>query len=494
MKKIILIIVLLFSFFSVSASAEEVKYENLITDSTTIEEDFKLLKIDIKDYHKPTKYRYEKWYVIAMSEGYKDTESFEIQTYFYLYNPSEYGAKDNYMSTVASLYLNYKLKESEEEVKDYSCQKLEYNKEHLIYKVKGFSYAFTERKEIYITGIRHVNFYGEGIKSDSSFKAVANHSKLNGLSIELAFNSTLIIDEMECVSLDVLAENNFSNWFFGNVSFQEMFIDKIVDKKLRLYFYNFNFPDSIKPDSIDYAKFSYFKENWVKEEKRVNTGWSWKWEFVSDSKKSEEDVLSEYVPGTHKFQVGNSSEELQFETFVLGNRIEKEDHGYLTFTDDQKKHFNYDCSILLDSDYTIIRQYTKPSNLEGRPDNQYTSYTKLRDIDFIELWYKKDGVVYKCQVASPTIPGDDNIGDVGSEASWWENIWGYMVKFGDIVLKACNLGGAPDLVKGIVGSILSFLSLIVGIVLIIVLLPYLIKFLIWIITLPIKLVQNILKL
>lgn len=458
MKKLLYTLCIGFMFIcSVSVSAGPTKYQpNVFTDETTIEEDFKNLGIDINDYYKPKNYNYEKWYVIGMSEGYVNTDAFDIQTYFYLYNPFEYGTKNNYMSTVASINLTYKIGEHGQERTDASGTKLDYNKEHLIYKVKGFTYSFTERSEIYITQIQHYNFYGSGITSDSGFKAVANHSKLNGFQVELSFNSTIIIDELECISLDVLPEDNFGNWFF-NLSFKEVVIDNIIDKKLRLYFYNFNFPKSIQPDSIEYAKFSYYKENWEKERKHVGSTAIWHWDEVRNEKISEEHVISEYFPGTHKFQVGKYSEELEFETFVLGNRIEKEQHGYLQFSEEQKKSFDYDCSILLDNEYVIVRD----SDGGTASYSESTNYTKLRDIDFLELWYKKDGIVFKCQVVSQA-PEDEYKGEVGSHKpkskSWWDLFLEFLVEMFDFIFFGMfSLSfWIPDIAKQIFSGIILF--------------------------------------
>ena len=210
MRKILytLFIGFMLAVCSMSVSAAPTKYQpNVFTDETTIEEDFKNLNIDINSYYKPKNYEHEKWYVIGMAEGYANTDAFDIQTYFYLYNPYEYGAKDNYMSTVSSIYMTYKV--DGHEVENASALKLDYNQEHLIYKVKGFIYSFSERSEIFISKIQHYNLYGLGITSDSNFKATCNHSKLNGFAVELKFNSTVILEEYEIISVTIPKESSF---------------------------------------------------------------------------------------------------------------------------------------------------------------------------------------------------------------------------------------------------------------------------------------------
>ena len=62
MKKIYLVFLFLLSFslFTISVSAETVNYNNIITDDTSIEEDFKVLGMEINDYYIPEKYDYKK--------------------------------------------------------------------------------------------------------------------------------------------------------------------------------------------------------------------------------------------------------------------------------------------------------------------------------------------------------------------------------------------------------------------------------------------------
>ncbi|MCM1557913.1 MAG: hypothetical protein NC087_10385, partial [Anaeroplasma bactoclasticum] len=166
--------------FSLTSYAE---YDySVINDTTTIEEDFTILGMDINDYYKPS-YDYAKWYVVGMSESYLEDEDM-IQTYFYLYNPTRYGEGSDYMSTVGNFELTYKLETNGNEELCYSS-KLDYNQAHCLYKAKGFSYNFTDESEIYITKVKHNNYRNLGIENESSFKAKVKHSKLNGFNVEL---------------------------------------------------------------------------------------------------------------------------------------------------------------------------------------------------------------------------------------------------------------------------------------------------------------------
>ena len=247
LKKLILVLGLLFLICtSISGAAEEYDYSK-IDDSTSIEEDFSLLGIDINSYYKPS-YDYEKWYVVAMSESYLE-ELDCIQTYFYIYNPTRYGGED-YMSTPANFKLTYRLNLGPEK-NDASGVKLNYNKEHLIYKVKGFTYDYIASAEIFLTKDQHYNLSGGGITSDSGFSAKVNHSKINGFNVELNFNSTIILEEYIIKSITIPKESNF--WKDLGTLLTLGYGD---NKRTNLVFYNFNFPNTIKPDEILKAVFN----------------------------------------------------------------------------------------------------------------------------------------------------------------------------------------------------------------------------------------------
>lgn len=487
MKKSLFIVILFYTLLlgllGISANATEVNYGNLVTDETSIEEDFELLNIDINDYYKPKIYDYEKWYVIAMSEAYIDEENYDIQTYFYLYNPTEYGTGSNYMSTPASIYLTYLIGSNEQEV---SVQKLEYNQEHLLYKVKGFTYSFTERTEISILKVQHYNMYGQGITSESDFKAVANHSKLNGFQVELSFNSTLIIEEYKVVEIEVTQDNNLINnwnsfWAQG-------------ETKMLVYFYNFNFPDHIEYDEVIYAKFSYYYNNY--HEKVYLDSWDWSpdpyyAEFNEKTLISREKVLSEYNNDSKTLRVNEYSLEMTFPTFYLGNRIEAKQFGNLDASGELDS-FNYDCSVLLDSTYKTSKRgndWPKPMHHVNFND---INYTTLDDVEFLELWYKNDGVVYKCQVVSK--PVDEEEFDHGTAKpptpqpkpkSLWEKFVEWFLDNFPISLGICAI--VPIVAIVLLCMFPELLSKVIeGIIAII-------RGLIWLVTLPFRMIIGIFK-
>lgn len=410
MRKILCTLCIAFTLIisSISVVAETTKYQpNLFTDESTIEEDLQNLNIDINDYYKP-KYNYGKWYVVGMSEGYVDTDTFDIQTYFYIYNPSspknyEYWYQDNddageeHFNQITDFNLTYKLSGKQD---SNLAEVLSINYDHHLYKIKGFIYNFKERAEIEILNIQNFMTTGFGFVSKSTFKAICNHSKLNGFSVELAFNSTIIIDSVEVVGMEIQPNNSFFTYIFSGEFFEDIFKDGVNSKKLQLYFYNFNFPDHIKPDSIEKAVFQYNKELWKKKYRLKDFSAP---ELLSDDRISSEEVISELLPGEFSFDIGNKREPITFPRFYLGDRIKDKQFGDLEFTSTDKASFNYDCSIFLDYNYELEYDRFEVSIFGKRPDTRYQEYSKLKDVELIELWYEKDSILYKCQVvSSPT--------------------------------------------------------------------------------------------
>ncbi len=411
------------------ASAEVVTYKNDITDETTIEEDFQILNIDINEYYKPTKYTYEKWYVIGMSEAYLGEN---IQTYFYLYNPTKYGGAD-YMSTPASFTLNYAVNH-EQEI-SVSATKLDYNSTHLIYKVKGFKYSFIETADIQITRIQHYNLSGNGITSDSGFQATTKHNRIDGLQVELKFNTTLIIEEYKVVEIEVKQDDNFiNNWN----SFWDM-----GETSMLVYFYNFNFPDHIKYDSVEYAKFSYYYNFYYEKVYLDSSDFSPSSDYSEFNKKelrNREMVVSEYDSSSKTLRVNKHSQEFTFPTFYLGNRIQDKQFGTLDVSGNLES-FNYDCSVLLDSTFrTTNRDIDWPKPFHRVPYNNI-DYTTLDEVEMIELHYMHEGILYKAQVVVPPVGEEDF--DHGTAQTpkpvtkdpWYVVLWKFMVKIGEFLLK-----------------------------------------------------------
>lgn len=438
---------------SLSVYAGEITYDNVISDTTSIEEDFEILGFDIEDYYEPTQYNYEKWYVIGMAESYLD-ETDRIQTYFYLYNPTRYGDPD-YMSTVASFNLAYKLNDNPEE--SISAIKLDYDQEHLIYKVKGFAYPYVEQATVFIIEIQHHSLSGNGIQSESDFSANLKHSDTSGFQVEINFNTVLIIEEYQVVEIEVYQDDNFlNNW--------ESFW-KMGETRMLVYFYNFNFPEHVSYDSVEYAKFSYIYNTYYEKIYLDSLDFSPSIEYAEfniKELKSREKVVSEYNTDSKTLRVNQHSQELTFPTFYLGNRIEDQQFGTLDVSGELDS-FNYDCSVLLDSTFkTIQRDQDWPKPLH-RVSFNHIDYTTLDEVEMIELHYKHDGIVYKCQVIDQPVDEDDfqqgTARPPQSDSPWWEQILEAFRIVGAWILGLFDLA-APSFVQKIVGAVVCFIGVL----------------------------------
>ena len=440
----------LFTMFYVSA--EEITYQNVITDDTTIEEDFEILGMEIEDYYIPKSYDYDKWYVIAMSEAYIDKE---IQTYFYLYNPAG-------LVVIPPLRINYSISEGEVLKTDLTI--LEYDAEHGYLKANRFKYSYRESCTIAISSILSeyeeddpINS-GEVIKTyredSSDFKASLTHSLLNeSFGIELNFNSTLVIEDYHVVRVSITQDDNFiNNWntFWGG---KEISLD--------LYFYNFNFPERIKYDSVEYAKFQYDYLTYYEEVYQFSG-------FGNNKKelRSEELVVSEYTNDSKTLRVNDRSQEMTFPTFYLGNRFDdgQFDLKNKILLSGEEEYFDCDCSVLLDSTYRDTIRISGEVMGVGCEVGQKLNYTVLDQIELLELHYKNNGILYKCQVVVPPVDDDDILDIIiGNDKSWIEKL---LIKIADFILNLFQMN--PNLVpnwgKYIIGGAVFIVALVILII------------------------------
>lgn len=392
MKKVIWsILIFLFTFSPLLVHAEEVKYGNLVTDESTIEEDFELLGLNIDDWYKPTKYDYNKWYVIAMSEAYVDDVEYDIQTYFYLYNPVDVS------SDVRDIDLDCIINGIE-----LTCQGLilSYNSEHLIYKIKGLVYDFCSTASIEVL---EINYNQNALICESDFTAVANHSKINGFDVELSFNSMLVIEDFLAVEEDISQDNTFRNWW-NTLDFP------FNPTNMLVYFYNFNFPKHIEYDKVTYAKFQYDLVEYKKFDKYDDTD-----DYYIDDyciELSRDKIIEEYEEGNKTLRVNDTSMELTFPTFYLGNRVKDKQFGTLEVSNIDD--FDYDCSILLGSTYKrVVKEYGERLWDSLTVIGEFSEYEQMDEIEILELHYENDGILYKCQVAGGKVDTEEPNEDFG---------------------------------------------------------------------------------
>lgn len=457
-KGLIYVLLWLIFFLPVSAFADEVDHP--IDDQTSIEEDFQVLDMElenyylhtirIQDYEDSQSYidslnNWDRFYVVGVSE--KLTEN-EVQTYFYLFNPIAHQLADNQeIDYLRSISFNCRLNQKEIQVTN--AQILDQIASRGLYKVKGFVYELTETAEITVTAIKMdcKHFYQR--QTETTFKASVFHNGTDQ-TVTLSFDSTLIIEEMESVSVRIpphsqtLLDGFFSFW--ENTFWQNIVLGQISD--LYLTFYNFNFPNNIQPDTIDYAKFNY---DVITSHTIMRNG------ITTLDETNQERVSNEYFPGTKTFQNNKYSVELDFDVFVLGNRIDKGEFGYIDFSEEEKREFDYDASILLDSYATGIKNTVVDVEGLGMIPITETKDVSIENIEFLELWYSKDDVQYRCQIVSEPI--DPDIINPGVKKEWWEQIFEVFRIVGAWVLELFNLS-APSFVQTIVGGVVCFIGVL----------------------------------
>ena len=86
-----------------------------------------------------------------------------------------------------------------------------------------------------------------------------------------------------------------------------------------------------------------------------------------------------------------------------------------------------------------------------------TKDVSIENIEFLELWYTKDDVQYRCQIVSEPI--DPDIINPGVKKEWWEQIFEVFRIVGAWVLELFNLS-APSFVQTIVGAVVCFIGLL----------------------------------
>lgn len=499
MKKIlsILSVFCCIFFFSFGIQAEELTYQNVITDNTTIEEDFKVLEMDMSNYYLAEVYKdFERAYVVAMSEAYTNNKN--IQTYFYVYCPLE--------KEITIESLSYKLNGKSGTYTNDNGQ-LQYIKNRGLYKYKGFTYDYVATAKLEITEVKFrystkadsesglkpmaalppIGTTIKTITSKSDFTGTINHNLASdNFTCELNYNSTIVIDSQGVDIVEIDSESNLKN-IFNTIPHSILRYNYSLG---HAYFYNFNFPDNIAPDSIEYAKFEYDKTKYHKTK--------------SGSIEIEEDIkgeIHEYTPGTKEIKIDKQSETLSFQTFVLGNRVEKGEFGYLKINEEDKKKYDVDCSILLDifvDEYIDHKVWTTFPGMVGGGIWTHVKeewYTELDKVQILELHYMEDGKLYQCQVVVKPIDKDDFTHTQPEHESIWKRIYDFLVKIGGWIVKNVFRTGAPEIVKFFVGIGTLLLGLVLSIVICVIVIPkiilLIIKSIINIVLLPFKLIGKI---
>lgn len=404
---IVFILVIVFTFIaSVHVSADTIVYEDKIDENTTIQDDFKLLGLDYSSFHKSKKYLDNpEAYIIAMGETYLNDMSKEnMQTFIYLYTPFEY-------EQIKSISFKYSVNDDSKTYTyeaDGLINPFLYSSSNGLLKVNGFKYECSKNDKITIqlssvtyriknvlTNNDYINVthtFNDGMMEENNtdvFEAVCTHNEKT-LQIDLQFNSTLIIDEYEAVCVPIYQDDTFINKWNSGWSGEWNGLD--------LYFYNFNFPDSIKVDSVEYAKFSYYYKHYY------DIRHTSLFEDKTESKLLDTEFkVNEYSNETKTVNVNKNSVVVDFPVFSLENRISSgQFDSYTRIYESYKNNFDYDCSVLIDT----------TTNTEKRRSMQgvttfYYDYTRLDDIELLELHYVSNGSLYKAKVITEPIKEED---------------------------------------------------------------------------------------
>lgn len=387
-------------------SATDLSIKDKITDTSSIERDFKVLNINIDDYHpfddkaNIAQDIQTKLYIVGYSERYIDEEN--VQCYLYVYYPY---AKKNPIKQFDSNLLFY-----DETI--YNIKQGVVFDEHCLAKIKIFTRPVKEEDQISIQSIKLFNYnysrdYTNWLveyrcSSDSDGFVIQTKHPENQEYVNISYMGTMIIEEYEVVKIQITEDdslvNNINN-ILGSFEYLDM------------YFYNFNFPKNISVNNILSAKFNYdyhhinrtvvcTKDKLIQKIYGLKESYCESVELIRDK---------EYKPGTKTVRVNKNSVELDFDNFYLGNRVTDNKFTFknkISKVDEEK--FDYDCSILLDSTFRKIKEYwfNKIINfnmiipeLLGY-DNEYTT---LDDIEFIELTYDYKGTVHKKQIVAQPV-------------------------------------------------------------------------------------------
>ena len=411
----------LFFFSTISVSAKTQEYKNVIDDSTTIENDITTIGLSYEDYHihhidffdfstndqyNKTVENWDKFFIVGMSE--RLLENKQIQTYFYVFNPIYHSLDNQDEHYLRNIEFNYSINQNP----SYKTDSFEFlMQDNGIFKFKGFIYDYSDSATISIRSIHSYCNFCKDKTFNTDFVAEVKHEYNDGnLSIALKYDSDLIIEEYKVVEDQVGPDNNLiNNW---NEFWERKQTNMLV------YFYNFNFPKHLLPDSIEYAKFEY---NLLKyHEVNYISGFKGGFGTYENEGKTlikNEKIISEYNNESRKLQVNGHSQVLNFPTFYIGgNRYEDGQFGDLKLTN--KEDFDYDISILLDSTFEQTQSISGQLLGTSATVGTVKDYTIMDNVNFIELHWTKDGVSYHSRIITPEVGNDEFDHGVASDPTF----------------------------------------------------------------------------
>ncbi len=498
MKKIIGLVMMLFSMITLSSFTERTIIEvGIINDETSINNDLSMLGLTSSDYvilndgiYDGTVNHYDQVYLIGVGENRHEKDVTDI--YFYLYNPCDYSndsfnvkldyylfdIKINnnnfdfiYVENPTNVSLYYDINPNEYN----NLSLIDYSKDKNIWKLK-YSYINHTNDRMYELGkIQRGMSYSEKdypeyvsyIKNDftNPFTATFREREEDGrLVTSYDYNSFIYITE------DVLVPVLLKPEFKWNEVFDFIFS---TDKNQMAFFYNFSSSKEINQIlELDVIFNTNFK---VVQEPRPADGNNPCVDGVPGYNEGYVEPRTNVTRTLYNEKQSYDwlSSHLEFETFQTPakDRFTDEEFGYLAFTEEQKKQFtNYEHSVLIG----LSDVYFHYISMMGAGSWECYHYEEITDLQVKRIKFETNGQIYNSYVADDVDePVDPIIPD--TPKSFLESL--------------------VDWVKeNPARAVAVIIAIVVGLPLVIAFLPYIIKFIVTLIKTIIQVIIYILSL
>lgn len=472
---------LLLCTFSLSSFTKKVIEVGIINDDTIIYQDLVMLGLTPTDYitFEPIMENiyYDETYLIAVGENRKEDSSTDV--YLYLYNPmfvSDSSQIEYYLVNLSINGMDFKLFHAFTNTSftdyDEEMELIEYSSLYNIWKFK-FTYVnhVNERKYELNSIDRMIQFATVGSTFTNPFTATFKEREEDGqLVTDYEYNSFLYITKDIILTIDVTnySLDGFGGWINGVIN--KYFLD---GNKARLFLYNFS--SSKKIDQILEIDCMYTQDRY----RRICHAGGCQEYSIKD-----EDELIVYDKEHPRTLKNDEIEQNIYGEMVILNRFKtpssdriEEFGNSFEWTDELKKDFtDYEHSVLIDV-----------GNFQEKPDSAGSTYEfdLIRDFKITRLKFETDGKIYNSYVAddpddSPLDPNNPQTGK-----NWFFELLEWIQEHPlEFVLILVGLIVGIPIIVAILPYILSILGkLLVGIF----------KCIVWIITLPFRLIGKLIN-
>lgn len=488
-----------------------------ITDSTSITSDLTTLNINQSGLVKLTGTEYDIDRIIAIGENKTSGENVDV--YLYVYNPISHNSPDEYYfdMTINEAEVNLIYSNNNDTLEEYKgASKLIYlsNYNNIVFKFK-FSYKnyYNERNYL-VTKIKNIT---DDKEYESNFDASFVERESSD-SIETSFNydSTFYVEDSKLLGIKakdfktVLGSTTLGFFFDSFVEYFK-YLFRIEDEAwFTIWMYNFD--SNIDIDRIISVKVSYEKEEFFREAWGIGNKFHSKY---PDGHTYVSSVIKTINPGTTTLNI-YGKEDVTLEAFRSPASLRLDEFEGV-FESLDSSLFDYEHSVLVDvtPDLTNVMMgyyyywdleaqmtgkdsVTSPGVLKvsdnlpagvGKPfggtyeESHFDTSTTLTNLKLLECEYECDGVVHNAYVVDK--PHQPEIITPEPEHDW-----------------------LMDLIMWIKDHPLQFVlilvGLIVGIPLVVAILPYILsilgkllagifKCIVWIITLPFRLIEKLIN-